>query len=215
MKALLISDLHGNWPFLEKLNPIIIDYDVILCAGDLTNFGQPADYFQELENVISNKPFFWVSGNNDVEQSYRYSSKVLQNIDGQVIDFQGLKIAGLGGSYQNFESQNYGPSLIDKNPNLSESILLTHIPPSVKLIYSPVDISCLNSNETIIQLNNAPLLHICGHQHYIISNGGKRLAQATACLKGTKVVKMGPASDGYYASLDLDSLKVVFYKINL
>lgn len=213
MKALLIADLHGSQNFLNTLKKIISDYDLVLCAGDLTDFGRPEDYFAELSKIIATKPFYWVSGNNDVGQNYQYQLGNLINIDGRIVEFQGLKLAGMGGSAPNYEGQNYGPTL-NYSSDLSGVILLTHIPPSRRLEYSKSDIKCspdskfdtveasISSNNLAIkQFRNAPRVHLCGHIHNIYG---------AACLGETKIVKIGTAKNGQYAEMDLDDLSVRF-----
>ena len=204
MKALLFSDIHGGREFLEKLPSMIQYYEVILCAGDLTDFGWPEGFVEKLDEVFEGTTCFWVSGNNDIGQDYQYQLKNMQNIDGKIIEYQGHKFAGLGGSYQNYEAQNFGPSLIGKDTNLSDCILLSHIPPSVKLKYSASDVTCPTNNETMKQLDNAPLAHICGHLH---SPAG------VACLGPTKIIKLAPAKQGNYAELDMEDLTIKFLKI--
>jgi predicted phosphodiesterase len=44
MKALLLSDIHGNWPALQAVLHAEADADQIICLGDLVNYGpQPAE----------------------------------------------------------------------------------------------------------------------------------------------------------------------------
>lgn len=198
MKALIISDLHGSIRFLSQLEELITKYELILCTGDLTNFGQPEGYVNALEKVVRGKEFLWASGNNDIGQSYQYTSRVLKNIDGQVATYQGFKFSGFGGTTANFEGQNFGPSLIKKPEDIAGTILLSHIPPSKKLHYSSQDIKC---QETRINLRDVPRAHLCGHLHGL---------PGVACIGGTKIVKMGAAKDGYWAEIDLGDLDVSF-----
>ncbi len=205
MKALLISDLHGDQKLLRFLPKIVNDYDIILCAGDLTNFGQPEGYAELIDEIMIDKTCFWVSGNNDTQQEYQYRLKNMQNIDGKIVEYRGHKFAGLGGSYQNYEAQNFGPSLIGKDSDLSGCVLLSHIPPSLKLKYSPVDIVCHSRLRRANPLiNNAPSAHICGHLHD---------TAGVACIGSTKVIKLAPAKFGEYAEMDLDNLQVDFKKV--
>lgn len=217
MKALLISDIHGDQKFLQNLPKIVKYYDIILCAGDLTDFGRPEGYAYKLDDLLKDKTCFWVSGNNDMGQDYQYRLKNMQNIDGKIVECQGHKFAGLGGSYQNYESQNFGPSLIGQDTDLSDCIFISHIPPSIRLQYSSMDLSCHSERSEESQNQNtrsfdklrmtprnAPLAHICGHIHS---------AAGVACLGLTKVIKLAPAKFGAYAELDPDTLKVVFKKL--
>lgn len=201
MKALLFSDLHGGREFLNQLPNLIKGFDLILFAGDITDFGWPEGFAYQVDEVFEDKTCFWVSGNNDISQEYQYRLKNMQNIDGKIVKYQGYKFAGLGGSYQNYEAQNFGPSLIDKDADLSNCILLSHIPPSVKLNFSSTDIVCPMGES---KLKKAPLVHICGHLH---------TTAAVACLGSTKVIRLAPAKQGCYAELDLENLNIKFKDI--
>jgi Icc-related predicted phosphoesterase len=153
--------------------------------------------------------------NTDIGQDYQYRQNNLVNIDGQIIDFQGIKIAGLGGSAPNYEGQNYGPTL-DRGADLSDTILITHVPPSQPLNYQKADIVCHpsspachpeqseGSSAAVIgkKLSNAPKAHLCGHIHNIYG---------TACIGPTKVVKIGTAKTGQWAEMDTDSLAINFF----
>jgi putative phosphoesterase len=39
MKALVISDIHANWPALEAVDAAERDADIVLCLGDLVDYG--------------------------------------------------------------------------------------------------------------------------------------------------------------------------------
>jgi Icc-related predicted phosphoesterase len=200
MRALLITDLHGSRKAIEFLKKDHTKYEVIFCAGDLTNFGRPKDYVNYLAETITND-FFWVSGNNDIGQGYQYKRSNLKNIDGAIFYYKSIKIAGLGGSSENYESQNFGPSL-DFKSDLSDSILISHIPPSRKLNYQFKDIDCSVDNLTFSgKIKSAPKVHICGHLHSKVG---------VACIGRTKIIKVGAAKDGDYAELNLENLGVTF-----
>lgn len=198
MKALLISDLHGDQNFLHVLKDILQNYDLILCTGDLTNFGTPTDYPNKLKEIVGKTKFLWISGNNDIGQQYQYSLDPLLNIDGKIVEYKGIKFSGIGGSSSNYEGQNFGPSIINGEQNISDTILLTHIPPSRALKYSINDYACQNGQH---KLKNAPKAHLCGHLHHLVG---------TACIGNTKVIKIGAVVNGCYAELDLNSLEVKY-----
>ena len=90
MKILLISDTEDKslWNYYtpDKTEGI----DLILSCGDLD-----PDYLQFL-TTVANKPLLYVRGNHDGVYDRR-PPEGCENIDGQIYNFKGLRILGLGG----------------------------------------------------------------------------------------------------------------------
>jgi len=64
MKALLLSDIHGNWPALQAVLHAEADADHIICLGDLVNYGpQPAECVVWAMQLTT--PSLVVQGNED------------------------------------------------------------------------------------------------------------------------------------------------------
>ena len=64
MKALIISDIHGNWPALQAVLAAEADADQILCLGDLVNYGpQPKECVAWAMQLDS--PSRIIQGNHD------------------------------------------------------------------------------------------------------------------------------------------------------
>lgn len=64
MKALIISDIHANWPALRAVLETESDADQILCLGDLVNFGpQPAECVAWAKEIVP--PQWVIQGNHD------------------------------------------------------------------------------------------------------------------------------------------------------
>lgn len=98
MKLLVIADDAdpGLWDYFSpsKLEGV----DAILSCGDL-----PADYLTFLV-TMGNVPVFYVHGNHDATYEHK-PPEGCDCIDGEVIDFHGYKILGLGGCFR----YNRGP----------------------------------------------------------------------------------------------------------
>lgn len=93
MKLLVISDAPdpGLWDYFSKDK--LQGADAIISCGDL-----PASYLTFLV-TMANRPLFYVHGNHDV----RYENQPPEGcdcIDGQVVEFKGYHILGLGGCMQ-------------------------------------------------------------------------------------------------------------------
>lgn len=93
MKILIISDCESSyiWDFFDKNN--FKDVDCVISCGDLK-----ASYLSFIVTMLA-VPVFYVPGNHD--ESYLASPpEGCDCIDEKVIDFKGVRIAGLGGSME-------------------------------------------------------------------------------------------------------------------
>ena len=132
MKILLISD---------KLSPVLYDHfnpdifqgvDIVISCGDL-----PAYYLEFIISML-NVPCYYVPGNHD-NAFVKKPPPGWDLLDGNVIDFQGISIMGLGGSmkykegpYQYTEKEMKG-RLFRMKPKIWRQknkidILVTHAP---------------------------------------------------------------------------------------
>jgi len=78
MKALILSDIHGNWPALQAVLKAEPDADVILCLGDIVNYGpHPVECLEWVRENL--RPGHVVQGNHDralgLNQDSRCSAK--------------------------------------------------------------------------------------------------------------------------------------------
>jgi len=90
MKFLAFSDLHGNLKALKKFRKRIsnINFDLIVCAGDLTNFYlnpkeiKKMPFYEEFIYSLK-KPFLMVWGNRDYNKhlSMKFPLKISFNLD--------------------------------------------------------------------------------------------------------------------------------------
>ena len=98
MKILAVSDQVVDSLYTTQVIDRFGDVDLILGCGDL-----PYYYLEFLVTVI-NRPLYYVHGNHD--KSFEVTSEGIQTItpagcdplDGRAVVFQGLLLAGLGGS---------------------------------------------------------------------------------------------------------------------
>lgn len=64
MKALIISDIHGNWPALRAVLDAEPNINQILCLGDLVNYGlQPVECVEWVKDTFSS--WIFLQGNHD------------------------------------------------------------------------------------------------------------------------------------------------------
>ena len=92
MKALLVSDIEAD-RFYEYYQPEKLKgFDVIISCGDLK-----VEYLEFLV-TMAKCPLLYVHGNHDEYFSHEPDGCIC--IDGKIIEFNGLRIMGLGGSYR-------------------------------------------------------------------------------------------------------------------
>ena len=94
MKILLVSDreetrLWGSWS--EATSEMMAEVDLILSAGDLS------PYYLEFLVTMTNVPLLYVRGNHDTQYDVHAPEGCI-DIDEQVLEFGGIRIAGLAGS---------------------------------------------------------------------------------------------------------------------
>lgn len=94
MKILLISDHEDKWLWdkwssygADKLKGV----DLILSAGDLS------PYYLEFLVTMTNVPLLYIRGNHD-SQYDTHAPEGCLDIDEQIYEYNGIRIAGLGGS---------------------------------------------------------------------------------------------------------------------
>ncbi len=92
MRVLAISDIIVNALYSTGLTEITRGVDLVISCGDL-----PSAY---LEYIVSttDKPLFYVMGNHGTRGGPAAPPEGCINLDGRVVNYQGLLLAGLEGS---------------------------------------------------------------------------------------------------------------------
>lgn len=140
MRVLTISDVVLDLLHSPALKQVAGGVDLILSCGDL-----PSAYLEYIVSML-NVPLFYVMGNHGGSGGEKPEPDGGQNIDGQVVEHQGLLIAGLEGSrryndrplYQYTENEMRGkiallsPALIVNRARYGRylDVLVTHAPPA-------------------------------------------------------------------------------------
>ena len=167
MKILLVADTESRylWDVLNKNNEKFADVELILSAGDLSS-----RYLSHIVTIL-NVPLYYIHGNHD--RSYVYQPpEGCVSIDDDVIDFKGVKIAGMGGcreytgglfQYSEKEMKKRYKKLRRKMKK-GVDIFLTHSP-----AYELNDGDDLPHKgfEVFVEIldKHAPKLFVHGHQH--------------------------------------------------
>jgi len=201
MKALCVSDLHGQVGFLLALDNLLKreKIDLVLSVGDIGNAGRNIEYSSKFLKILkqNNSPVFSVPGNNDFGEIYDLLKSGTTLVENKLIKFGGEKIIGMGGIPDLYGHNIFPPEV--KDEDLADSIFLSHIPPNKienikKFDWKPKKFSRL-------KLKAAPKIQISGHIHY---NWG------VAWIGRTKILKLPAGANMMATLLDTKTLEVNF-----
>jgi Icc-related predicted phosphoesterase len=197
IKILCLSDLHSNQQFLRSLNEHLVShkYDLVLCAGDVISRPnkKAIDFLKEFINIICNlhqTKLYMVHGNSETEKMIDLMRKKNVLIHLKVKRFRGHKFYGIGGWMEDV------PEASKLKAQMSNSILLTHIPPK-RPPKAP-------NGSRVKAIAGGPLIHLCGHLH---------APGAIWRIGETLVVKIPSAMYGEAAVLEMPGIKIKFIRL--
>ena len=93
MKILVVADVKSPYYFARYTPGRLKDFDLILSCGDLSK-----EYLEFLV-TMARCPLYYVPGNHD-ETFDIHPPEGCESIDGRIVEYRGVRILGLGGSYQ-------------------------------------------------------------------------------------------------------------------
>ncbi len=190
MKILTFVDLHGSKKAMERIKKLSSKVDLIVCAGDLSIFGNKIDELLFELNSIEKKMLI-IPGNHEDFSELKKLCKLFDNID--YIDNGMMKLD----NYLFFGYGDGGFSTVDetferlgkkfekeiKKHKDCKVVLVTHAPPHKTKLDNIHGESCGNKAiRKFIQKNNI-LLAVSGHLH---ENSGKEDK-----LNGCKLINPG------------------------
>jgi len=192
MKIFAFTDLHGDSEALRMIEDKIKKHkpDVIVCAGDLSIFG---DHFTYLVSELDSfsLPVFLIPGNHETDSLIRHAEKMFENIKDihkktKLVDdcmFIGFGGGGFSLVDEEFEKLSAKFKHEIKKLKPKKIVLVTHAPP----YNTKVDNIHGNpaGNKSIRQFiaEVKPDLVVCGHLH---ENEGK-----TDNIGKTKIINPG------------------------
>lgn len=203
MRILAISDTHGNFTRIQDILEEVGDIDLVLVAGDITNFG-PDEKALELLDMFE-VPVFAIPGNCDprtIVDTIEKSSAT--NLHNRMQVFQNVTFIGMGGSNPTpfktpfeIEEAEIASSLEELISNAKKNdayiVLLSHAPPFCTL--DRITDGNVGCKSTAGMLGRVDLI-VSGHIH---EDRGFMEEQ------GTTVINTGMASEGSAALIDLDA----------
>lgn len=187
MKILAFVDVHGDLKALEKViekansqNP-----DVIVCAGDLTEFGENLDYFVYMLNKLK-KPVLIVPGNHEIPAELKKICSLFDNTiflhktsyKNKNCLFIGFSCDGFSATDPEFEKYaRQAKKLIKKGMDV---VLVTHAPPYGTKVDFVRGSHCGSKSVREFLEKNRIKLNICGHLHE--TAGKQDLVNKTAVI---------------------------------
>lgn len=208
MRVLLLTDIHGD---VEKLERILSRerYDVVLCAGDLSDARKFEDYGQRLEEVLEafekeGKMVKAVPGNMDPEEEcMRSLVDHRMNIHKKIASFQEFDVVGFGGGQTPFgtpfepegsEVKKTLETLRDRMRN-ENTVAVIHQPPADTGL-DIADGEHVGSSEVRETVEESGFdMVLTGHIHE---------SAGTDTLGDTLLVNPGPVLEGRYGILEID-----------
>ncbi|MCS7128970.1 MAG: metallophosphoesterase family protein [Desulfurococcaceae archaeon] len=199
MKIVGISDVHCSYHYTTLLidRALSIGVDLILLAGDV-------ECIEPLETLVkSGIKIYGVAGNMDEVFIYRAMKSASVAIDGEVVDFKNITIAGVGAISLRTNLENVERRISEGGKRLD--VLLSHHPlkgvndftyrglhAGLKILRDFVD-------------KHSPRIVIHGHIHE---------ARGVSKYSGSLVINPGPLMYGFYSLIDIDdSIHAELYEL--
>ena len=205
MKIVNIVDIHGNIKPIDSIGDALASADLVIIAGDLTNFGGAEDAREVLDAVGKyNRNILAVTGNCDKKEVDEYLSAKNMNLHGKTVDADGIPITGAGGSLpcpsptpNVYTEEEYGEIFggAKAGADGGPGILVSHQPPFDTLndkISNGAHVGSKTVREFIERYQ--PLVCFTGHIHE---------APGIDTIGRTKIVNPGPLGTRSYAYLDV------------
>ena len=199
IKILCLSDIHNSNQFLRSIDEHLTKnkYNLVLCAGDVVS--QPnkegmkfLEKFIELITNLHQTKLFMVQGNSESQKMVDLMRKKNVLIHLKSKRFRGHEFYGIGGWMEDL------PEMSKLKCQMSNSILLTHLPPKRQVIKT------LKHKNIKTRISDGPIIHLCGHNH---SPGSIwRIGE-------TLVVKIPTAMYGEAAVLEMPGRKIKFVRL--
>ena len=206
MRFLGITDLHGNWPTLQRIVAEAGPVDAVLLGGDITHFGS-ADAVEQAVRLAgaSGSAVLAVAGNCDSAQIDQRLVELGVSLDGRGVKLEGVGVHGVSAippwihkMYQSTEEE-LGAALeagYAQVVGAAHHCVLAHVPPhGLKLdqVFFGRHVGSKALRAFVDQ--RSPALVLCGHIHE-----GRGVEQ----VGPTMVVNCGYGAKGNYALVEVD-----------
>jgi len=210
MLILALSDIHGEVDALSDTLSRTPEVDLVLVAGDFTEFGGASELGEVLEAFgEARSRLVAVPGNCDRRTARERLAGLGLSADGRLVERSGVLVAGVGGGllrtgltpYERHDEELASGlrASLDEGASRAQDgsplVVLSHQPPKD----SGADMRrgvAVGSRALRAVLDSArPVLWVCGHIHE---------SPCAQLVGGSLVVNPGAAKDGRYALVSLE-----------
>ncbi|MBW8014588.1 MAG: hypothetical protein FVQ82_00215 [Planctomycetes bacterium] len=207
MKIIALADIHGGLDYLAGAAGDLAAADLILIAGDITNFGGVKQAKHVIDGLRScNRNILAVTGNCDEPKTGGYLAAEGININCNCIGFEGVNFVGLAGSIDASRSQ-LGDTLEEHFANTLAEIetQTASVEPLVLVTHQPARGTAVENrgggSDAIYDFiaRRQPILAVSGHIHE---------AAGKDTIGKCVLVNPGPFHNGSYASIEIRDGKV-------
>lgn len=207
MKIIALADIHNGLGYLPAAKEDIAAADLILVAGDITNFGgETQARYVMCELRKCNRNIFAVMGNCDAPEVGGYLAEEGFGINCNCQEFGSINFVGLSGSIDSSRPQ-LGDSLEEHFSNSLAEIerQIAGVDPLVLVTHQPARSTAVENgrggSDAIYDFieRRQPILAVSGHIHE--AAGKDTVGKCT-------LVNPGPFHDGSYASIEIEGGKV-------
>ncbi|NJF24132.1 metallophosphoesterase [Thermococcus sp. Bubb.Bath] len=208
MRIIGVTDIHGNIKMSHKLSEALpaLSPDLLLVAGDITNFGGARTAERVLEPLLNvGTSLIAVFGNCDGKDVPSLLEELGASAHDKRVEVSGLGIVGLGGSNTTpfntiweLSEEDIG-SILERNYHPGD-LILSHAPPygtKADRIHSGIHVGS-RALRKFIEEKQPPLV-LTGHIHE---------ARSVDTIGETLVVNPGPLFRGYYAIIEVENGRV-------
>ena len=215
MRIVAITDIHGRAGPVRRLAERLWEetFDVLLIAGDITNFSGSETARKVLEPLLyMGKPLLAVHGNCDGRDVPAFLEKIGIGIHDRRVELGGVGFVGIGGSNVTpfntiWELSEEEIARILEDNYREGDIILSHVPPKdtkADRVHSGLHVGS-SALRRFIEREKPPLV-VTGHIHE---------ARSVDRLGPTVIVNPGPLFRNYYAVIDFDEKKRVVREVGL
>ncbi len=211
MKILALADMHGDLRQVPQISGAIQQADVVLLAGDITNFAGTEKIRKILDVLGQYAPqVFGIHGNCDPPEVEEVLEERGISLHGRCVTLESIQFVGIGGTEPSpvLSPKNRGEpgfeKLVDRiipaiRPELP-LVLVTHQPPYRTKIdsYSPDHPTGSRTIRRFIEMSH-PIVSISGHIHE---------ARGQDVIGDTIVINPGPFCRGYYSVIEISGRKI-------
>lgn len=220
MKILAVTDIHGSTDKLRGMTRELREADLILIAGDMTNFGGAVEAAAVLGEFMNyNRQIRAVPGNCDTDEVRHYLSRQGLSLHFRSEEWGGYRLAGAGGAlagpghtpttFSDAEYERLLEGLSEKcepeGAGGRELLMVAHQPPYKTKADRIMGVKHGGSRalRRFIE-EHRPLLYLTGHIHEAVS--ADRLGD-------TLILNPGPFRSGRYAVIELSGGRVADYSL--